>query len=76
MCVPLRQRSRNDCILMGVANLALAFGIGLPHFIHSLRGIQLNLVHAFCGFLMGFSICLNLSLIRRARRRDVVAISK
>jgi hypothetical protein len=61
---------------MGTANLALAFGIGLPYFIHPAHGIQLDMVDAFCGFLMGFSICMNFSLIRNARRRDTVAIPK
>jgi hypothetical protein len=74
MCNPLCQRSRKDFILMGIANLALAFGVGLPYFIHPARGTQLDLVDALRGLLMGFSICINFSLIRKAR--SAVAIPK
>jgi hypothetical protein len=76
MCIPLRQRSRRDRILMGIANFALAFGAGLPHLIHRIPGIEMDVVDALCGFLLGFSICMNFSLNRQARRRDTVATSK
>ena len=76
MCIPLHQRSRRDLILMGIANFTLAFGAGLPHFIHRVPGIERDVVDAICGFLLGFSICVNFSLNRQARRRDTAAISK
>ena len=76
MCIPLLQRSRRARILMGIANFALALGAGLPHFIHRIPTIEMDAVDAICGFLLGFSICVNFSLNRQARRRDTVAISR
>jgi hypothetical protein len=75
MCIPLRQRSRKDRILMGTANLALALGIGLPHLIPSVHGIQTDLMDALRGFAIGFSICVNFYLVRKARSCDRVGTS-
>ncbi len=68
MCIPIRERSKKDRVLFGIANLALCMGIVLPYFAHSQGQIGRDWVHGVAGMLLGISISINLFGLRFARR--------
>ncbi len=68
MCIPLRERSRKDRVLFGIANIALCIGIVLPYLVKAASETERNWVHGVTGMLLGISIGINLFGLRFARR--------
>jgi hypothetical protein len=61
----LTPRSRR---MLQIANACLALGLLLQLFVHPAGEIVRNTVHALVGALLGFSLVLNLFLLRQSRR--------
>ncbi len=61
------QKKIRRMIALGMA--CLAIGLCLREFVHPLPGAGLNALHAVFGFLIGFSIVMNLGAVIMARRQ-------
>jgi hypothetical protein len=68
MCVPFRERSRRQRVLMAIANIALLFGIALPGGMHSMARLHPDVLDAVRGLLLGLSIGMNLMILRLGKR--------
>lgn len=68
MCVPYSQRNPRTRNLLAIGNLCLVAGLMLWNFAHPDSQIQRNWIHGLTGLLMGFSIAVNLCMLRFARR--------
>ncbi|MGA2632933.1 MAG: hypothetical protein ABSF16_01750, partial [Terracidiphilus sp.] len=68
MCIPNRLLDKKTRRLMSLANISLVIGLLLWLFIHPAAQMEQNWLHAACGFLLGFSITVNLHGLWVARR--------
>lgn len=66
MCVPYRQLDPASRRIFTLGNMCLVIGLLLWTF-HSSIQFQRNWLDAVCGLLLGFSITVNLMLMRRRR---------
>ena len=68
-----RKRLYESKMLMPIASACLIAGIMWPYLFHPATQLGKNLGHALCGFLLGFSITVNLAIAwtkGRQRRCD------
>lgn len=68
MCIPNQQLDKKTRRLMALANISLVIGLLLWLFVHPSGQVERNWLHAACGFLLGFSITVNLYGLWVARR--------
>ena len=68
MCIPNQLLDKKTRRLMALANISLVIGLLLWLFIHPSGQLERNCLHTACGFLLGFSITVNLLGLRFARR--------
>jgi hypothetical protein len=68
MCVPYSQHAPRIRRVLAIGNLCLVAGLLLWNFARPANQIQQNLLHGLTGLLIGFSITVNLCMLRFARR--------
>ncbi|MGA3262683.1 MAG: hypothetical protein ABSC47_01405 [Terracidiphilus sp.] len=68
MCIPNRRLDPRIRRLMAIGNMSLVIGLLLWIFVHPAGQIERNWLHGVCGFLLGFSIAINLFGLWIARR--------
>ncbi len=68
MCIPNQKHDKKTRRLTALANFSLVFGLALWLLVHPTVQIEKNWLHGICGFLLGFSITVNLIGLRCARR--------
>lgn len=70
MCVPYSQHDPRTRNLLAIGNICLIAGLLLWNFALPDSQIQKNWLHGLTGLLMGFSITVNLCVLRFTRHRD------
>jgi hypothetical protein len=68
MCEPYSHRNPQTRRVVAIGNLCLVAGLLLWNFARPANQIQQNLLHGLTGLLIGFSITVNLCMLRFARR--------
>ncbi|MGP8271811.1 MAG: hypothetical protein ACLQLH_17240 [Terracidiphilus sp.] len=68
MCIPNRLLDKKTRRFMALANISLVIGLSLWLFVHPSGQLGRDWLHAACGFLLGFSITVNLYGLWAARR--------
>jgi hypothetical protein len=73
MCIPNRLLDKKTRRFMALANISLVIGLLLWLFVHPSGQLERNCLHAVCGFLLGFSVTVNLHgfwVARRCRQKQ------
>ncbi len=68
MCIPNRLLDKKTRRMKALANISLVMGLLLWLFAHPSGQAEHNCLHAVCGFLLGFSVTVNLHRLWIARR--------